>query len=80
MGKKESKDTKGKKETYLKAFNLAEIAKISGIDYFRLHHVMKGNRPEGFTTEEKDKIAKAIAEETNVALSNLGSSARVSKS
>ena len=74
------KDTKEKKETFLKAFNKSEIARLSNIDYFRLHHVVKGNRPDGFTDEEKESLAKAIAEETNKALTYLGSSARVSKS
>lgn len=68
-----------KEENFLKAFNKSEIARLSGIDYFRLHHVLKGNRPEGFTPEEKKRIAKAIAEEANKALSHLSSPAKISE-
>lgn len=73
------KETKEKKSTFLKAFNISEIARLTGIDYYRLHHVLNGNRPEGFTDEEKDSLSRAIAEETNKVLTQLGSPPRVSK-
>lgn len=55
------------------SFKLTKLAEKAGIDYFRIIHVVNGNRIDGFTYEEKQKLEAAVLAETKAFLKVLGS-------
>lgn len=54
-------------------FNLRELAIAADIDYYRLFHVVQGNRISGFTFEEKKKLEEAVLTQSKKLLTLLGS-------
>lgn len=76
-----AKDKKKKKYSshanYLGIFSMRELSKLSGVDYSRIYHVATGNRVDGFTDEETERLSKTIIKEVNIALEALGTTKRV---
>lgn len=72
-----AKKVKDKERKFMQTFNVSEVARLAGIDYHRIHHIIKGHYTVGFTSEEKEAIAKIIVDETNQDLARLGISTKI---
>lgn len=66
-----------KEDSPLSLFSLAKLAALSKVDYYRIYHVVTGNRKEPFNDEEKERLSKAIVKHVNLALEQIGTSKRV---